>query len=74
MPMGLFRRGLPFTRDSIRSGLLRLLELWHGLRVLSGDAAWEEYVARCDGRPELDRKTFYLHRMQHKYRRPCRCC
>jgi hypothetical protein len=62
------------VRRILRLVRRRIGALWQGLRVLSGDAAWETYVRRCQGHPELDRKQFYLERMQHKYRRPCRCC
>ena len=62
------------VRRLLHNVRLRIAVIWKGLRALSGDAAWEVYVERCVGRPQLSREAFYLDRVQHKYHRPCRCC
>ena len=51
-----------------------LAALWHGLRVWSGDAAYDAYVARSDEQTRLDRRAFYVESLQRRYRQPTRCC
>ncbi len=47
---------------------------WRAVRTWSGDAAYEDYLARAgEGRP-LDRKRFYLESLERRYRTPNRCC
>jgi len=50
-------------------------KLWQLVRTVSGDAAYEHYVAtRNDAEPLLSPGEFYHRRMERKYSRPCRCC
>jgi uncharacterized short protein YbdD (DUF466 family) len=58
----------------------RLKRLWQGLRTLSGEDAYERYLAHwrdhhgaADG-PPLDRKTFYKRRLDRKWSGVNRCC
>lgn len=54
--------------------LLALLSRgWRALRVLTGDAAYDTYLARA-GESPLSREAFYLDRLQRRYRGPSRCC
>jgi len=50
---------------------------WY-LRQATGEAKWDEYVARCrpdDGEPPMSRRQFERHRADHKERNPqSRCC
>jgi uncharacterized short protein YbdD (DUF466 family) len=48
---------------------------WAWLRAVSGDDAYETYVARGAAPGELPtRQEFYLDRLQRKYSRVSRCC
>ena len=57
----------------------RLKPLWQIIRTLSGDDAYERYLAHWrdhhdgEGAP-LDRKTFYKQRQERKWNRINRCC
>jgi uncharacterized short protein YbdD (DUF466 family) len=47
------------------------------LRQATGEARWDEYVARCraEGSTPMDRRDFERHRADHKERSPqARCC
>jgi uncharacterized short protein YbdD (DUF466 family) len=57
---------------STRLALL-LARAWRAVRVLTGDAAYEIYLARA-GETPLSREAFYLDRLQRRYRGPNRCC
>lgn len=49
---------------------------WY-LRQLTGEAKWDEYVARChaDGRQPTSRREFERHRADHRERSTqSRCC
>lgn len=49
---------------------------WY-LRQLTGEAKWDEYVARChaDGRQPMSRREFERHRADHRERSTqSRCC
>ncbi len=50
-----------------------LAAAWRALRVWSGDAAYETYLARA-GEAPLSRRDFYLDALQRRYRNPSRCC
>jgi uncharacterized short protein YbdD (DUF466 family) len=48
---------------------------WAWLRALSGDDAYEAYVARGAGPGAAPtRQEFYLDRLRRKYSRVSRCC
>ncbi len=48
---------------------------WRALRVWSGDAAYETYLARAGEDRRLDAKAFYLDSLRRRYRgAPDRCC
>jgi uncharacterized short protein YbdD (DUF466 family) len=50
--------------------------VWY-LRQLSGEAKWDEYVARCaaEGTEPMTRREFERHRADHQERSPqSRCC
>lgn len=56
-----------------------LAALWHGLRAVSGDDAYERYAAhersRHPGREPMDRRTFYVTEQQRRFSGgPTRCC
>ena len=58
-----------------------VLEAWRGLwwylKQVSGESAWDEYVARCarDGTAPASRRTFERHRADHReHAAPGRCC
>jgi hypothetical protein len=47
------------------------------LRQATGEAKWDEYLARCDerGTVPMTRRDFERHRAEHKERNPqSRCC
>jgi uncharacterized short protein YbdD (DUF466 family) len=47
------------------------------LRQATGEASWDDYVARCDaeGTTPMSRRDFERHRAEHKERNPqARCC
>lgn len=46
---------------------------WVLLRQVSGDAAYETYVARARGRP-MSPEAFWLDTLRRRYERPQRCC
>ena len=49
--------------------------VWAWLRALSGDDAYEAYVAGAAHRgAALTRQEFYLDRLRRKYSRINRCC
>jgi hypothetical protein len=48
--------------------------LWRFLREWSGDAAYEQYVARTGEGERLGREAFYLDTLRRRYMRPNRCC
>jgi uncharacterized short protein YbdD (DUF466 family) len=56
---------------------IRLLRLWRGLRELSGDAAYERYLAaqrRAGSRQPLGEREFYVDRLRRRYSGISRCC
>ncbi len=56
----------------------RLLYIWRFLRQLTGDDAYEHYLAhrQCahTSEPVLTRQKFYLYRLELKSRGVNRCC
>lgn len=69
------QRSGSFPILALRSSLLALGVLWRFLREVSGDAAYESYLAaHADGSPPLSASEFYRQRLERKYSRPCRCC
>ena len=51
--------------------------LWWYLREVSGEARWDEYLARCaaENRTPMSRREFERHRADHRERNPqSRCC
>ena len=56
----------------------RLHKLWHAIRQLSGDDAYECYLAHhtaCHAdAPRLSRKDFFLRQEQQKWGGIKRCC
>jgi uncharacterized short protein YbdD (DUF466 family) len=68
------------TRISIMiRALTRLKYLWQGVRTLTGEDAYERYLAHwhdhhgAEGVP-LDRKTFYKQHQERKWNGISRCC
>lgn len=57
-----------------------LANFWAGVRELTGDSAYEQYLARQRGKGNCDllsREEFYRQRLERKYNRkdsPARCC
>jgi uncharacterized short protein YbdD (DUF466 family) len=55
-----------------------LRRLWRAVRRISGDDAYERYLAHravCDPRaPVLDRRAFYLAEQERKWGGVSRCC
>jgi hypothetical protein len=52
-------------------------ELCTLLRQATGEARWDDYVARCtaEGATPMNRRDFERHRAEHKERNPqARCC
>lgn len=50
--------------------------VWY-LKQATGEAKWDEYVARCaaERREPMSRRAFERHRADHKERNPqSRCC
>lgn len=59
------------------SALLTVRQLRRLLREATGEAKWDEYVARCvdEGAEPMSRRAFERHRAEHKERNPqSRCC
>ena len=52
--------------------------LWAGLRAVTGDDAYERYVAhareRHPGAPPLDRRAFYCAELDRRWQQVNRCC
>jgi hypothetical protein len=51
--------------------------LWWYLREVSGEARWDEYLARCvaENRSPMSRREFERRRADHRERNPqSRCC
>ncbi|WP_320412338.1 YbdD/YjiX family protein [Candidatus Nitrotoga sp. HW29] len=52
--------------------------IWHAIRELSGDDAYERYIAQhvinYPNTPPLARKDFFLYRQQQKWNGIQRCC
>ena len=49
---------------------------WY-LKQLTGEAKWDEYLARCrsDGAEPMSRRDFERHRAEHQENNPqARCC
>jgi uncharacterized short protein YbdD (DUF466 family) len=61
--------------SGVRAALQRV---WAGLRAVSGDDAYERYLAhqRRDhpGAAPLDRRAFYTEALQRKWSGVSRCC
>ena len=57
---------------------LRLSRLWHFVRTLTREDAYEAYLAHHrqthSDRPALDRREFYLREQQRKWSGVTRCC
>ena len=59
---------------------LSLKAIWQGLRRVSGDDAYERYLAHWlehhaeEGHPPLDRKAFYKQEQERKWNGVRRCC
>lgn len=51
---------------------------WSGLRAVTGDDAYERYLAHCsDWHPHaapLDRAAFYVAELDRRWKRVNRCC
>jgi uncharacterized short protein YbdD (DUF466 family) len=51
---------------------------WLALRAITGDDAYERYLAHCrrahPDRPPPDRRAFYLAELDRRWRRVNRCC
>ena len=68
--------------DILANGLFRLKQalqrLWRGIRRLSGDDAYERYLAHCAAchkdASRLSRREFFLRREQQKWGGIKRCC
>jgi uncharacterized short protein YbdD (DUF466 family) len=50
-----------------------LSRAWRTVRVATGDAAYESYLAHA-GEAPLSREAFYLDTLRRRYSRPNRCC
>ena len=75
-------RGWPrngYGISPMNCALTHLKSLWQVIRSLSGDDAYDRYLAHWrdhhggEGAP-LDRKTFYKQRQDRKWNRINRCC
>ncbi len=68
------RRG----RESLLRSVPSLRLLWGWLRAVSGDDAYERYLAHCarehPGRPPVSRRAFYRDSLERKWSGVCRCC
>ena len=57
---------------------IRVGQLWHYLREVTGDDAYERYVAHHElahgGQPCLTRRQFFTRRQEEKWSRVSRCC
>lgn len=57
---------------------IRGFKLWQFVRTVSGDDAYESYLAtRAESEPRLSPGEFYHRRMERKYNNkdcPARCC
>ena len=63
----------------MRDLLIPLKALWRAVRTLSGDDAYESYLAHWRDHhagegPPLDRKSFYKQQQERKWNRINRCC
>jgi uncharacterized short protein YbdD (DUF466 family) len=51
---------------------------WLALRAITGDDAYERYLAHCrrahPDRPAPDRRRFYLAELERRWRHVDRCC
>lgn len=51
---------------------------WAGLRAVTGDDAYERYLAHRrahhPGEPALERGAFYRSELERRWTRPSRCC
>ncbi len=56
----------------------RLKNLWHYLRQVTGDDAYERYIAHQNlahfGEPPLTRQQFFKQRQDEKWSKVSRCC
>jgi uncharacterized short protein YbdD (DUF466 family) len=56
----------------------RLKQLWRYLRQVTGDDAYERYIARQNqahaGEPALTRQQFFKLRQDEKWSKVSRCC
>jgi uncharacterized short protein YbdD (DUF466 family) len=57
---------------------IRVGQLWHYLREVTGDDAYERYAAHHQlahaGQPCLTRRQFFASRQEEKWSRVSRCC
>jgi uncharacterized short protein YbdD (DUF466 family) len=62
----------------MRRGAAAWRRIWSGLRGLTGDDAYERYLAHRrahhGGEPLLDRGAFYRAELERRWTRPSRCC
>jgi uncharacterized short protein YbdD (DUF466 family) len=56
----------------------RLRQLWHYLRQVTGDDAYERYIAHQEiahaGETPLNRRQFFKKRQDEKWSKVSRCC
>jgi uncharacterized short protein YbdD (DUF466 family) len=76
--MTLPRRGAGTGAGFTRSRVARCARaLWGWLREVSGDAAYERYLAaqhRAGSRKQLTEREFYVDRLRRRYSTTSRCC
>jgi uncharacterized short protein YbdD (DUF466 family) len=64
--------------DYVSQARRALAQLWRGIRIWSGDAAYERYLDSRSrhGCPAalLSREEFYVEELQKRYSRVSRCC
>ncbi len=60
-------------RPARRALAALLSRAWRAVRVATGDAAYETYLAHAGDAP-LSREAFYLDALRRRYSRPNRCC
>lgn len=62
----------------MRALFLAWRRLWSGLRAVTGDDAYERYLAHCrerhPGAPAPDRAAFYAAELERRWQQVNRCC